>query len=326
MKTNIKISILVVVIIVLVGAIAVYMVSPGGELKKVRYGYGWIYDASFAAHLLALEKGWFEEAGLDIEFSTGKGATLAIQTLGLGKVDMTFVAVSACVIGRSQGIPVKCVAAYEKPPFAIVTADPEITTPYDLVGKRIGLQVASVATIFYHVLMEKLGIDMTKIEEVPIGYDIVSPIASDEVDAVAAWGDGFITLQRSGYPDARSIFTSEYGVGGYGMGTLTTDSFAKNNPDVIRKVLDVLIRAYKYTYDTPGHMDEAADIVVKYNPDMNRDIERARMDVIKNSLLDPIGPTDLETWTQVYDALLEGKGISVPVPDLNDIFTNEFLP
>ncbi len=65
-----------------------------------------------AALHLAKAKGWYKEAGLNVEITDGKGSGLTIQQVASGEVDIGQVQLNAVAVARSQGIPVKSIAGF----------------------------------------------------------------------------------------------------------------------------------------------------------------------------------------------------------------------
>lgn len=94
---------------------------------------------------------------------------------------------------------------------------------------------------------------------------------------------------------------------------------------MIRKFLEVTIRGYEYAYD---NIEESVDITLKYNPDVDLEYEIGTMKFFKDYLVnwDQLGPSDLAVWTSTHDTLVEYEVIENPIEDLNEVFTNEFLP
>ena len=59
---------------------------------------------------LGVEKGWFKEAGLDVEVSDGKGTGIVLPQVASGDVDVGWVQLGAMAVARGKGIPVTSIA------------------------------------------------------------------------------------------------------------------------------------------------------------------------------------------------------------------------
>ena len=113
------------------------------EALKVRLDY--LPWGIHAALHLAQEKGWFKEAGLNVEITDGKGSGLTIQQVASGEIDVGQVQLNAVVVARNQGIPVKAIAGFVRRGDlgAIVPDDGKINSVKDLAGKKVAYVAAT---------------------------------------------------------------------------------------------------------------------------------------------------------------------------------------
>ena len=58
-----------------------------GSLAPFRFNLGWKVEASGAGFLLAQQRGYYRDAGLDVTIDTGNGSTAAIGLVGSGAYD-----------------------------------------------------------------------------------------------------------------------------------------------------------------------------------------------------------------------------------------------
>src|SRR5690606_16071011 len=84
--------------------------APPTETVDVSLRLDWLWGAEHAPYFVALDQGYYEEAGLNVDIREGEGSTLAARLVGTG--DDTFGVVSAGTVlaSVSQGIPLKTVA------------------------------------------------------------------------------------------------------------------------------------------------------------------------------------------------------------------------
>lgn len=314
---------IVIVAIVLVGVGAyLLVVSPPSELKKINMGFDWILYSQYTPWMVAENNGWFEEAGYDVEFTPGSGGTLACQTLGLGKVDLCAIASPAALIARSEGIPIKCVALFERNVYAVTTLDPDIETLEDLEGKRVGVQPTSTAYVFWQALAAELGIE---VEEVPYGWDPVAPFEAGQVDALMGYSHYSMDLVRSGYTDPKIFWLKDYGIEAYTEGLYVRDDFLEENPDIVRDFVRISLEGYHYAYE---HPEEAIDVLLKFSPESDREIELGRHEWYGDYHVywDDLGGMTAEGWQTNHDFLYEYGFITNPIENINTFFTTEFLP
>ena len=63
-------------------------VRAQGSLQKFKFNLGWKVEASGAGFLLAQQRGYYKEAGLDVAIDTGNGSAGAISLVAGGAYDV----------------------------------------------------------------------------------------------------------------------------------------------------------------------------------------------------------------------------------------------
>ena len=114
--------------------------KPTPGLTHIKLTLGYIPNIQFAPLYVAAQKGYFADAGIEIEFA------YRMKTRPLPwwvPIDLQFAVVSGeqVLLARAQGLPVVYVAAwYQQYPVSVIAkSDQGIRTPSDLRGKTIGL-------------------------------------------------------------------------------------------------------------------------------------------------------------------------------------------
>src|SRR3954454_7511569 len=146
----------------LAAALAVGMTvsASAAETVSVRLSY-----TPFAAHIpiyVAKAKGYYDQAGLDVQIIPGRGSTFAAMTVGAAKEEFGVSDAAAVLTARAKGVPIIAVANLQQDNGAawIATEKSGITKVEHLKGRNVGILPGSTTTIFLQALMKKHGLTM----------------------------------------------------------------------------------------------------------------------------------------------------------------------
>ena len=112
----------------------------GGHLEEVRLQLQWVTQAQFAGYYVALEKGFYEEEGLDVTILPGGPDIAPPQVLAGGGADVMLNWMPSALAAREKGLPVVNIAQPFKSSGLMLTcwADVGIEKPEDFRGKTLG--------------------------------------------------------------------------------------------------------------------------------------------------------------------------------------------
>src|SRR5512147_847549 len=116
---------------------------------------------------LGIQKGFFSAQGIEIKKNTLQSGNDIVLALANNNGDIGYIGYTPAMIGRTQGIPISVVAASETEGTSetdnwqnVVTRNPSIRTPADLVGKTVALNaLKGVAEVVVRGALDKLGVD-----------------------------------------------------------------------------------------------------------------------------------------------------------------------
>lgn len=221
---------------------------------------------SLGAHV-AQEQGLFEEAGLNVELSSGSNAAAAIPQMLGGSVDMVLMDMVTPIVAATQDVPLVMVApaGVTKAPVdgkgfinVLVNEDSDLESLADLEGRSIGIiQINSQPWMDTRAAVDAAGGDSAKVEFVEVP-NLGTALAQGQVDAIVVPDpQGTQLVQESGFEILGPLATEEQ-VGAPEYAFVTTRQFAEENPEMIASFREVLIEANGVVNDSGAEAVEVA--------------------------------------------------------------------
>lgn len=243
----------------------VCLASPAQALEPVRLQLRWMHQFQFAGYYMALEKGYYRDAGFDVKILPGgPDVPRPVEEVLQGRADYA-VTGSGLVIEYMRGQPVVALAAIMQtsPIVWIVRGDDTIKAPHDLVGKKVMLMPPPESAELLTMFLQE-GIALNRINVLPTTFRI-DDLLEGRVDA----SDGYISnepflLQQRGIP-YRVINPRDYGVNFYADVLMTHAERARQHPEKVRAFTEATLAGWRYAFQ---HMDETVQLIHKhYAPD-----------------------------------------------------------
>ena len=313
--------------LVLSGCASSKSTNEAGALTHVRLPLGYIPNIQFAPLYVTVEKGFFRDAGIEVEFDY-KFETDGVALVGAGELPFAVVSGEQVLLARAQGLPVTYVAAwYQQYPVSVVAkSEAGVLVPQDLKGKKIGLPGLFGANyIGFRALLNAGKLTEADVTLDSIGFNQVELVAAGKQDIVVGYTANEPIQLRS-----RGIAVTEIRVADYAQlaanGLLTSEKVIAENPDLVRAFVGAFIKGLRYSID---HPDEAFTLSESYIPnfaDLDADVQKQ---VLATSMeqwkAERLGYSDPQAWENMQNVLLD-MGLISEKMDLSKAFTNQFIP
>ncbi len=284
-------------------------------------------DVQFAPFYVAEQRGYYAENGIQIEFNHLPESE-SVKLLGVDEIQFAVVSGEQVLLARAQDLPVVYVMAWwhDYPVAVAAPKDSGITTPDDLVGKRVGFPgVYGASYIGFRALLSAAGIAEEAVTLDAIGFTQVEALYAGQEDAVIVYANNEpLQLAAQGLP-VNVIRVADY-VHLASNGLITNEKTIAENPDLIRRMVDATLRGIQDTIDDPEAAYETAKEYVEGLEAADRSV---LLGVLKASIefwmTERPGYSDTDAWKNMQDILLE-MGMLESEQDVHEAFTNEFIP
>jgi len=315
-------------------AAAAASASPGSSGLKTHLvvGLGYIPSVQFAQFYLAQQAGYYQEAGLDVEFQNKIDPDL-IPLVGQGALDLGIGDGTSVMPAVSQGIPIRYIATIygQFPNILFAKASSGITSAADLKGKKIGTPGRyGSGWIFLQALLStaNLTVDDVQIVEYP-DFTQRAAVEQGAVDAATGFSNNEpVQLERSGTKTTVLHVDDSVPLPGPGLiaGTKTLD--AKH--DAIAGFVAATLRAMKEIQANPA---AGLDAAIKAVPELasDRDGQAAVLAATVQSWSGPaqqahgLGAIDQAGWTTSISFMDKLKLLAKPVKT-EDLVRSDLLP
>jgi NitT/TauT family transport system substrate-binding protein len=297
--------------------------SPARAQVSVKIGTAVLGDYSMACPvILALERGFFKQEGLDAEFVPFRGGPDLLKAVLAGEILVGVTGSTDIFVFREAGAPIKLLATHTEGNHFTLNVAPDVGAVGDLKGKAIGITRAGSTTwIFARMLAQQQGWDPDRdVKIVALGaLDAQLAALSRREIAAFVWGDGGAVTEMQGKSKvlmrmdrvspkwiSQILYASE-------------DAIAKR-PDAIRKSLRAIFRAIALMRSDPQAAAEACAKKLGWPPEAVLGAHK-----ISGPLLPADGHVSVEALAVMQETLLEYGVIKKKLP-LADHVASGFAP
>jgi NitT/TauT family transport system substrate-binding protein len=237
------------------------------KVETVTYLTGAGIQGREAYIYVAIDKGYFRDAGLDVQVKPGNGTEQNLKLLQAGRADFAIVDITAALIayGKRTFKDFTVVSAIQQRNLSCIMAlsSSGITGPKDLAGKTIAYIPGGVVHTLFGVYARLAGVDASKIRWVVVPVAQMGPsLASGAVDAATQFVVGKPSIEAGAQGRKAVILPfSTYLNDLYGNGLAVSKAALAANPDRVRRFNQAMLRGLAYAVN---HPDEAGQIYAKY--------------------------------------------------------------
>lgn len=294
---------------------------------KVRMQLGWLASNGILGEIVAMNKGYYKEAGVELEINPGGPNVDGVGGVAAGQSSLGQISSSPSImLARSAGIPIKAFGAgYQKHPFTYFSLENSpIREPKDMIGKTIATQ--PTAMILLRALLAKNGIAEDQVEAVNMGSDM-NQLLTGQAQAVTGWLTNTNALKVLG-DDRVDMMLWDTGIQLYANVYYATDQALSESAETLANFLTGSARGWGYAKANP---EEAVDIMVAAYPNLDKASELEAVGPVlgfgfnETTSSEGWGAMNADNWAsqvETYASLGQFKG---DVPKVEDVMTTAIL-
>lgn len=304
-------------LLALAALMALALARPAIAADKMTLLLDWYVNPDHGPIIVAQERGYFTEAGLDVEIVAPADPSAPPKLVAAGKADLAISYQPQLHLQVAEGLPLKRVGTLIATPLncLMVKDDGPIKSVADLKGRTVGYSVAGVEEALLKAMLAQHDLTLDDIEMVNVNWSLAPSVMSGQVDAViGAYRNIELNQMEIEGVKGRCFFIEEEGMPAY------DELIYVANPDTmdadkIARFLEATERATQYIVN---HPDTSYEIYADTAPELRDELnERAWGDTIPRFALRPAA-LDHGRYVR-YQAFLKEYGLIeeiVPVSDL----------
>ncbi|MBS4537266.1 ABC transporter substrate-binding protein [Clostridium sp. D2Q-11] len=304
--------------------------SKEEELRKVTVLLDWVPNTNHTGLYVAKNKGYYEDAGLDVEIiQPPEGGTADLIAAGQGDFGISYQEEVTYARTSENPLPIKAIAAIIQNNTSGFASpkDRDIETPKDFEGKKYGGWGAPMEESTIKALMEKDGGDFSKVEMVNIGALDFFTAVKEHVDFTwiyYGW-DGVAAEIKDSPINFIKLQEVDENLDFYTPAIIAKESILEGDPELVKDFLAATTKGYEFAIENP---EDAVESLLADNSEIDREIAIESQKYLASEYQADAarwGEMRLEKWENYANWMYERELIEKELY-AEEAFTNEFLP
>ncbi len=263
MKKKLAKKLALLILVIILASCTGAQTTPSQKKSPLRVEFTqWWGDYTL---LVALEKGYFEKNGVQVEPVYYEFFSDTYPDLASGQIDGALIAIGD-TININRSAPMKVVAVHDNGGDDAVVVGPEINSIEDLRGKTIGLQIGSQYEMTVVRMLQSANMGTSDVTMVAMNpEDTLTVLKSGRVQAINTWEPYLSDALSNGY---KTIYPKEQ-LHLFPDLIVFRKSIVDERPEDVRAFLKAWFQAVEYRLQ---HEGETRDIAAKYLGLSNKDV------------------------------------------------------
>jgi len=331
--SRIRLAVLVVALAAVAACAAVLASTANGRsgagLTKVRMVQEWpVADGFWIPWIVARDKGWYKQAGIDLQIIPPPTVADTMKFLGTGRADIAFTTILDVIFAKDQGAPVLSIGAYSQwNNWGLIGRQGERFTVASLRGKKIGIYNDAWTKAQLSIMLRSGELALKDVKLVAAASDTIPLLLSKKIDVATGVTNAEASEVRTvGKQKPFMLLAKDYGVPNSPIWLIAGNTnWLKKNPQLARTWFRVTLRGLRFAI---AHPVEAVKMFEKAYPkaesfDYALDQWKTTIPLFK-APGGYLSQTDKQ-WTGLLPALVSEKLLKKPLR-ARQYYTNAYLP
>jgi NitT/TauT family transport system substrate-binding protein len=305
--------------------------SGGSAVQTVTFNMSWLPQGSMAGVIVAIDKGYYQQLGIEVETTRGFGGIRTVNELDQGMFEFGYADPLAIILNRSSGGKTRMIGAINQrwpAGLCYVAERHQVDNPADLKGMVVGGGQNSPVQAMVPAWLEANGLERNSVTMLQLDPSVISAsLIEGTIDAGECWlGNSLAVYQKRAHQAGVSIGMIEYSqfnLDIYGSGLVTTDRLIAENPELVQAFVQATYLGYAYARE---HQDEATDIMLRHFPVLDKEITAQQVAEIAELIEGPagLGWMDGSKFSNTVDFLAAAYAVDKNLAP-EDVYTTRFL-
>ncbi|HEY9345283.1 MAG TPA: ABC transporter substrate-binding protein [Inquilinus sp.] len=284
------------------------------------------YNAGFE---LAAEKGFYKDAGLEIDIEPGNGSQITAQLVAAGKVDIAFADAAPVMKLISQGAKMRVLATILQGNPNQVTALKKtgLKSAADMKGRSVAVPNGGSQAAMFPLVLAANGLKESDIKVVNMPPDSMVPsLLNGTVDVILGSVDAYGPQLKSMNVDTDNFLFIDSGAPTVSTSIIASDAFLAEHPDQAKAFVAASLKGWSAAIDDPS---AAISAMTGMFPDANAKLAPGQLDAtlflmcVNNARF--VGRAEPQQWADTVKSLSEIGVLPADIP-ADRYYTYDYLP
>lgn len=304
------------------------------QLREMNVVLDWYPNAIHAFIYDAIEKGYFEEEGLDVKIRFPANDNDAIALVAANKAEIgVFYQQDTIQAVVNQGAGIKSIGAVCQTPLNVILSlkEKNVNSPKDFVGKTVGYGGTALSEAMVEAIMENVGEDPKSVNLQNVGFDLMSSMTTGQVDATIGClvNHEVPQMEEEGF-DVSWFQLTDYGMPNfYELVFLANDKMIEEEPEALRGFLRACGKGFDdFQTDTDGVLNILLSNQNEENFPLSPTVEAKSAEVLLPRMETEEAPFMTQTeenWKENIQWMYD-RGLIETIPEVSEVMTNDLLP